>query len=111
MPRSLACWKAHEQHFSYVAFIAQQVLGIVGSQMEVKRIFNIVNICTNLRHSQLGTDNFEKLIIIYKNLHSGAHVGSSPSMDKDEHVGGLPSMEKFMEMKENLMDENEDVIA
>ncbi len=32
-------------------------------------------------------------------------------MDKDEHVAGLPSMEKFMEMKENLMDENEDVIA
>ncbi len=56
-------------------------------------------------------DNFEILIIIYKFSHSGAHVGSSPSMDKDEHVAGLPSMEKFMEMKENLMDENEDVIA
>jgi hypothetical protein len=56
-------------------------------------------------------DNFEILIIIYKNWHSGAHVGSSPSMDKDEHVGGLPSMEKFMEMKETLMDENEAVIS
>jgi hypothetical protein len=110
MPRSLVCWKAHEQHFSYVAFIVQQALGIVGSQI-VEKIFNIVNICTNLRHSQLGMDNFEILIIIYKNWHSGAHVGSSPSMDKDEHVGGLPSMEKFMEMQETLMDENEDVIA
>jgi hypothetical protein len=111
MPRSLACWKAHEQHFSYVAFIAQQVLGIVGFQIEVERIFNIVNICIILRHFQFSMDNFETLKIIYKNWHNGAHIGSSPSMDKDEHVGGLPSEEKFMHMKETLMDENEDVIA
>jgi hypothetical protein len=29
----------------------------------------------------------------------------------DACVGGFPFMEKFMEMKEILMDENEDVIA
>jgi hypothetical protein len=72
------------------------VLGIVGFQIEVERIFNIVNICTNLRHFQSGMDNFEILIIIYQNWHSGAHVGSSPSMDKDEHVGGLPSMGRMV---------------
>jgi hypothetical protein len=32
-------------------------------------------------------------------------------MDRDEHVGGLLSMEKFMEMEETLIDENENVIA
>jgi len=72
-------------------------VGTVGSQIEIERIFNTVNICTNLRHFQLGMDNFEILIIIYKNWHSGgAHVGSSPSMDKDEHVGGLPSMDRMV---------------
>jgi hypothetical protein len=32
-------------------------------------------------------------------------------MDKYEHVSGLSSMDKFMEMEEILMDENEDVIV
>ncbi len=43
-----AWWKAHESQFSYVAFVAQQILGIVGSQFEVERVFNIVDICTNM---------------------------------------------------------------
>jgi hypothetical protein len=46
----LAWWRAHEVHYSYVGFVAQQILGIVGSQIEVQRVFSIVNICTNLRH-------------------------------------------------------------
>jgi hypothetical protein len=28
--------------------VAQQILGIVGSQFEVERVFNIVDICTNM---------------------------------------------------------------
>jgi hypothetical protein len=44
-------------------------------------------------------DNFEILINIYKNW------------PNDAHVGGFPSVEKFMEMEETLMKENEDVIA
>jgi hypothetical protein len=32
-------------------------------------------------------------------------------MDKYEHVSGLSSMDKFMEMEEILMYENEDVIV
>jgi uncharacterized membrane protein len=29
-------------------FVAQQILQIVGSQIEVERVFNIINICTNM---------------------------------------------------------------
>ncbi len=48
----------------------------------------------------LGMDNLEMLINIYKNWPSDDYVGDCSS-----------SMDKFMEMEEALMNENEDVIA
>ncbi len=96
----LAWWRTHEVHFSYVGFIARQIMGIVGFQIEAKRVFSIASICTNLWHFYLGMDNFQMLINIYKNWPNDANVGGSPQ-----------SMEKFMEMEKTLMDENEDVIA
>ncbi len=44
----LAWWRAHEVHYSYVGFVAHQIFGIVGSQIEVERVFSIAGICTNL---------------------------------------------------------------
>jgi hypothetical protein len=61
----LAWWRAHGVHYSYVEFVACQILGIVGSQIEVKRVFSIVCICKNLQRSQLRIDNLEMLISIY----------------------------------------------
>ncbi len=40
--------KVHESQFSYVTFVARQILGIVGSQIEAKKAFNIAGICTNM---------------------------------------------------------------
>ncbi len=71
-------------------------MGIVGSQIEVEWVFNIVGICTNLQQSWFGMDNLEMFINIYKN---------------DAHVNGFSSMDKFMEMEETLMDDNEEVIT
>jgi len=47
--------------------MARQILGIVGFQIEAKRVCSIVGICTNLPHFYLGMDNFQMLISIYKN--------------------------------------------
>ncbi len=74
-------------------------MGIVGSQIKAKRVFSIIGIYTNLKHSWLGMDNLEMLINTYKNW-----IG-------DACVGGFPSMEKFMKMEKTLMKENKDVIA
>jgi hypothetical protein len=38
----LAWWRTHEVHFSYVGFIACQILGIVGSQIEASKEFSIL---------------------------------------------------------------------
>ncbi len=95
----LAWWRAQERHLSYVGFVVCQILGIVWLQIEAERLVNIAGICTNLHHSRLGMENLEMIISIYKNLH------------EDAKVGGFLSMQKFMEMEEALMDNNEEVIA
>ncbi len=74
----LAWWRAHEVHYSYVGFVARQILGIVGSQIEVERVFNIASICTNLRHSRLGIDNLEMFISIYFGPMMSVLVGLHP---------------------------------
>jgi F0F1-type ATP synthase beta subunit len=62
----LAWWKVHESQFSYVVFVARHILGIVGSQIESERVFNIVGICTNMQWSIWGIQNLEMLVNIYK---------------------------------------------
>jgi hypothetical protein len=36
---TLQWWEKHESRFHIVGFLAKQILGIVGSQIETKRIF------------------------------------------------------------------------
>jgi hypothetical protein len=82
---SLAQWKGHESQFSYVLFVAQQILGIYGSQVEVERVFNIVDICIIMQQSKLGTENLEMFENIYKNCPYDVRACTM-------------SMENFMEM-------------
>jgi hypothetical protein len=51
---SFAWWKAHESQLFNVVFVARQILRIVGSQIEAKRVFKIDNICTNKGRFKLG---------------------------------------------------------
>jgi hypothetical protein len=37
----LESFKVHETQFLYVSFITQQILGIVGSQIEAKKFFRV----------------------------------------------------------------------
>jgi hypothetical protein len=85
----------HEVQFLYVKFVTWQILRIVGSHIEIKRIFNVACICTNLRHFWSGIENFETLINIYK------------TWPNDAHVEGLASMKQFKDMEEAFMEENE----
>jgi hypothetical protein len=94
----LTWWRTQEGHFSYVGFVTCQILGIVGSYIETKKVFNIVGICANLHYPRLGMKHLEMLINMYKNW------------PKNGRVGGSLSMQKIMEMEETLMDNNEEVI-
>ncbi len=61
-------WDNMKQCFRFVGFLAWQVLSIVKSQIETKRIFLLVGIFTNLRRCKLQTENLEKLIFINKKI-------------------------------------------
>ncbi len=91
--------RAHEVHYSYVGFVAQQILEIVGSQIEVEFISILQLFAWTCPISWFGMDNLEMLINIYKNW------------SNDVHVGDAPSIKKFMEMEKTLMNENDDVIT
>ncbi len=88
----------HEVQFSYVGFVGWQKNLIVGSQIEVEKVFSVASICTNLWCFWLGIKNLEMLISIYKNW------------PDDAHVEDLASMKQFMDMDKALMEENEGLI-
>jgi hypothetical protein len=50
--------------FPHVSFMAYQLLEIVGSQIEIEHIFNVVGIITNLPWSRLGIDNLNHLVLV-----------------------------------------------
>jgi hypothetical protein len=56
---SLVWWAAHESQFLHVAFLAYQILKIVGSQIETESIFNFARVITKLRQSRLGIENLD----------------------------------------------------
>ncbi len=60
-------WVANESRFPNMGSLAQQIIGISGSQIETERIFSIIGVFTNLRRCHLGVENLDKLIMIYKN--------------------------------------------
>ncbi len=48
----------------------------MGSQIEIARIFSLVEILTNWKRCRLSTDNLDKLICINKNWPNNTRVGS-----------------------------------
>jgi hypothetical protein len=83
----LAWWRTQKGHFSYVEFVACQILEIVGSHIEAEGVFNITCVYMNLHHSRLGTENLEMLINVYKNWPEDARVEGF-SIHAEIHGGG-----------------------
>ncbi len=57
----------HESMFSTIAFLACQILDIVGSQIQIERIFSLFRIFTNLLRCPMQSNNSVKLIFASKN--------------------------------------------
>ncbi len=61
----LQWWHKHEVMFPTVGFLTQQILGIIGSQIE--KNLSLVRILTNHKRCRLQMENLEKLIFVNKN--------------------------------------------
>jgi hypothetical protein len=53
--------------FPTIAFMTHNFFGIVGSQIEIEKIFALVKILTNLRRCMLQTYILDKLIFLINN--------------------------------------------
>jgi hypothetical protein len=58
-----------------VGFLTQQILGIVGFQIEINKIFSFICIRINLKRYHLQLDNLKNLILVNKNWPNDARVG------------------------------------
>ncbi len=50
-----------------MGFLTQHILGILGSQIEIERIFLVVGVFTSLQQCCFGVENLDKLMMTYKN--------------------------------------------
>ncbi len=95
-------WAKHEQWFPNLTYVSRQVMGIVGSQIEIERIFSMVRVITSLKSCLLGIENLDKLVLIMKNwLHD----------PRFRCTNGFKSFEKFFNSKNNVVVKNEDLIV
>ncbi len=85
---------------SQTFFLAHQVFGIVGFQIEIERIFNIIGVIISYHQSKLGSENLQCLMVIAKNWPNNACEGCE---------GGQESS-LFLTHEENIIDENETII-
>jgi hypothetical protein len=59
-------WAKYQSMFPTVGSLVCQILRIVGSQIEIKKIFSLVEILTNLRRCRLQSKNLKRLIFVRK---------------------------------------------
>ncbi len=63
----LAWWQIHETQFPNVSLFVKQILGILGSQIEIEHVFNLARVLTNLKHYRLQVDKLDRIITMVKN--------------------------------------------
>jgi hypothetical protein len=85
---------------SQTFFLAHQVFGIVGFQIEIERIFNIVGVIISFHQSKLGSENLQCLKVIAKNWPNNACEGCE----------GGQKFSLFFTHEENIIDDNKTII-
>jgi hypothetical protein len=63
----LSLWVARKGQVPNIGFLAHQVMSIVGFQIEIERIFSMVEIVICLRCCWLDIDTSNKYFLIMKN--------------------------------------------
>ncbi len=67
-----------KNNFQVYHFFACQVMGIMGSQIETKKIFSTVRVIVGLQHCRFGIENLDKLVPSMKNkLDDPSQLGCS----------------------------------
>jgi hypothetical protein len=87
----------HEAMFPTVGFLACQILSIVGSQIEIERIYFLTGMLTNLWRCHLQSENLENLIFVSKNWPSDPGDGCKPPSNLIELIPKKLGFEEELE--------------
>ncbi len=82
----LEWWAKLESMFPTMASFTHQILGNIGFQTEIERVFSLARILTNLKRCFLQSNNFNKLIFVNKNQPSDPKVGCSSRSNLIEFI-------------------------
>jgi hypothetical protein len=80
--------------------MVKQILSILKSQIETKKMFNFIGVLTFLRHYCLQTENLDQIITMAKNFPIHPHFNCKKKVDVIEYV----------KAKASLADDNYDLI-
>jgi hypothetical protein len=103
----LQWWQKHETMFLTIGFLARQILGVVGFQIEIERSFFLVGILTNLRRCHLQTENLENLIFVNKNWPNDPRIGCKSSSNLVEFIEKDVNLEDELEKFEGEFERDE----
>jgi hypothetical protein len=93
--------------FPIVRFFSCQILEIIDSQIETKRIFSLIRILTNLRGCHLQLEKLEKLNFVNKNWPNDCRVGCKSLSNFLEHIGIDGDLEEELKQFERVFEKDE----
>jgi hypothetical protein len=82
--------------------LAQQILSILGSHIDIEHIFFVVGVLISLQQCHLGVENLNNLVMIYKNWLVDVQVNYK--LVVGDRLG------EFFVAKETLLEENEELL-
>jgi hypothetical protein len=88
--------------FPHVSVLARQVLGIMGSKIQIEKIFNFVGIVTNLWRSRIGINNLNCFVLVIKHWPNNACIRCDGEEAKNLH--DYLQAEKIIEKNHELID-------
>jgi hypothetical protein len=103
----LQWWEKHEAMFQTIGFLVRQILGIVGSQIDIEKIFSLVEILTNLRRCHLQLENLENLFFVNKNWSNDCKVGCTSPSNLLELIRIYSNLEEELKQFGGVFEKNE----
>jgi hypothetical protein len=86
--------------FSIVGFCVGKIFGIIGSQIETKRIFSLARIFTSLRRCCLQSKKLDKLIFVNKNWPYDPRVNCKSPSSLVDFIENDLNLEEKLEFEE-----------
>ncbi len=93
----------HEGRFPNVAFLAKQILGVLGSKIETEWVFSLARVLIVLKCNHLQVENMDPIITMVKNWLDDPHANCKPHSDLKQYL----KIEKSLAIKNyNLIEKH-----